>query len=125
MSRIYFVLLPDGRQKALGVLDLENPPLGVFDTKVEHPWPHGVAIGLWIKDHLPLAATFLDELAAGQLSDEAKGFFSNVASFWENLPPSGEAKVGVFSCIGPGHEAEFFRTSPEVAASLFAKVSIA
>lgn len=65
-------------------------PPGVLDTRGEHPWPRGLAIGLGIKDHPARVATFLDELATGQLSDDAQGFFSNIASFWENLPPSGK-----------------------------------
>lgn len=116
MSRIYFAVLPEEGPLTRAVLNLDRLPPGVDANQVSYPWTQGTEIGRYIQANELAVAAYLQELNQGQpLSPEAAKFFSDVASFWENLPPSEDGeKVGVFASGGPGIGVHFIRTSPEV-----------
>jgi hypothetical protein len=123
MSKIYFVVV---RTKDVGsaVLDLETLPTDVNSSIVKHIHHQAEDIGNFLNADIDRALQCVQELAGGSLSALSKVFFSEVASFWENLPPQtdGEEKDGIFASIaveGNTPETQFLRTSPQVALETF------
>lgn len=118
MAKFYMAVLKD-KQVHSAIVDLENLPAGANNGVVKSPWIHGADLVHAMSKDVDTAAELMDRIAAGDFTPEVLDFITQLASFWENLPPADEEKhaiLGVFKNRG-----DFIRTSEEVAKNTWMK----
>ncbi|MGF2687273.1 hypothetical protein ACQUWM_12285 [Marinobacter sp. DUT-3] len=113
MSKFYLNLLTESGSVVQAVIDLANLPKECNRNIVDHPFKQGVDLIDYLRDDEKHSVNLINNIRNDYLSDDEHRFISNVASFWENLPPSAEEKCGVVA-ITPS-QGDFLRTSEEVA----------
>jgi hypothetical protein len=116
-----FLAVSDGKPPFhKSIVDLDTLPAGVDSSKAMHPWNQGVEITAWIERDIPRAIAVIQDIANANFTPQALAFLSELASFWENLPPAAEEKHAFLGGM-PGN-VDFIRTSEQVASDLYAKL---
>lgn len=114
MPKVFLVVAVDDCRPVGAILDLDRLPEGVKNATVTHWCDQTMKAAIWFASDLPRAARITCELRTGQLSDEARWFYSDLSSFIENCPPSSEGNEDRVLFARDGN-AEFARISTPAA----------
>ena len=115
----YFLAASNGQAFHRAILDLDHLPSGASSDLAAHPWKQGLEITGWLEADIERFIRLIDQIASHKYTSETLEFISNLASFWENLPPADVEKHAFLG--GAPERVDFVRTSEEVATDMYAK----
>lgn len=121
MAKFYLNLLASDDKMYQAAIDLDNLPKGCSPSIVMHPFKHGEEIIRQLIDNEKLATKLISNISTNTFGEEELEFISNIASFWQNLPPATEERDGFIGIAG--EKGDFLRPDPASAKELVEKMS--